>query len=103
MDKFPLALLIVFEFQVDKRLKITKNLLELTFLSAWLIIMIQLYLIEEHLRIRVVMGSICHFLMLFITRDTWASVKADKTIEFLDIRQIIYRTYNVLSIIMVIH
>lgn len=49
------------------------------------------------------MGSICHFLILFITRDTWASVKVDKTIKFLDIRQIIYQTYNVLSTIMVIH
>lgn len=89
----------MFGFRIDERLEITKNLFELTFLSAWLIIMIQLYLIEKHLR----MGSICHFLILFITRDTWASVKVDKTIEFLDIRQIIYQTYNVLSTIMVIH
>lgn len=49
------------------------------------------------------MGSICHFLILFVTRDTRASVKVDKTIEFLDIRQIIYQTYNVLSTIRVIH
>lgn len=89
----------MFGFRIDERLEITKNLFELTFLSAWLIIMIQLYLIEKHLR----MASICHFLILFITRDTWASVKVDKTIEFLDIRQIIYQTYNVLSTIMVIH